>query len=179
MKKIIAIAALALSTNLNSFAESAILPDPSDTLEPIYYRPVEKSPNFPGGKEKLMAFISANTKYPEDALKLGIEGLVITRFTVNKDGSICDIEIRRSVDPLLDAEAIRVIKLMPAWEPGEMQGMKVRSKFMLPIAFRLLNKENKKPSEKKKESNPATEDEEEKNVQYVPVEVPPGFKEQR
>ncbi len=98
---------------------------------------VENKPEFPGGDAELMKFISNNIKYPVIAQENGIQGRVICQFVVNKDGSIVDINVVRSVDPSLDKEAIRVIKSMPKWKPGMQRGKAVRVKFTLPIVFRL------------------------------------------
>ena len=77
-------------------------------------------------------------KYPEEAQKLGIQGRVICQFVVNKDGSIVDVEVvRSSGDPLLDNEAIRVIRSMPKWKPGKQRGKPIRVKYTLPVNFRL------------------------------------------
>jgi len=98
---------------------------------------VENKPEFPGGDQALMKYIAENIKYPVIAQENGIQGRVICQFVVNKDGSIVDINVVRSVDPSLDKEAIRVIKSMPKWKPGKQRGKAVRVKFTLPIVFRL------------------------------------------
>jgi len=98
---------------------------------------VENKPEFPGGDAALMKYIADNIKYPVIAQENGIQGRVICQFVVNKDGSIVDINVVRSVDPSLDKEAIRVIKSMPKWKPGKQRGKAVRVKFTLPIVFRL------------------------------------------
>jgi len=98
---------------------------------------VENKPEFPGGDAALMKFISESIKYPVIAQENGIQGRVICQFVVNKDGSIVDINVVRSVDPSLDKEAVRVIKSMPKWKPGKQRGKAVRVKFTLPIVFRL------------------------------------------
>jgi len=98
---------------------------------------VENKPEFPGGDAALMKYIAESIKYPVIAQENGIQGRVICQFVVNKDGSIVDINVVRSVDPSLDKEAIRVIKSMPKWKPGKQRGKAVRVKFTLPIVFRL------------------------------------------
>ncbi|MDD2474336.1 MAG: TonB family protein [Dysgonamonadaceae bacterium] len=98
---------------------------------------VENQPEFPGGVQALMKFLGDNIKYPVEAHKNGIEGRVITSFIVNKDGSVSDIEIVRGVDPLLDAEAIRVIEMMPLWKPGTQKEEAVNVSFKMPVIFRL------------------------------------------
>lgn len=98
---------------------------------------VENKPEFPGGDAAMMKYLSENIKYPVIAQENGIQGRVICQFVVNKDGSIVDINVVRSVDPSLDKEAIRVIKSMPKWKPGMQRGKPVRVKFTLPVSFRL------------------------------------------
>lgn len=98
---------------------------------------VEEMPEYPGGMSEFMKFIAQNIKYPADALQGKVEGRVIARFVVCKDGSISDIEIMRSVSPSLDAEAVRVLKLMPKWKPGRQRGKAVPVKFTVPVTFRL------------------------------------------
>ena len=96
--------------------------------EPVF-QVVEKMPKFPGGDAECMRFLSKNIKYPTIAQENGIQGRVILQFVVNKDGSIVDVVVARSVDPYLDKEAVRVVKLMPKWEPGEQRGKPVRVKY--------------------------------------------------
>ena len=98
---------------------------------------VEQMPSFPGGKEALMKFISENVKYPKEAEEKGLQGRVVVRYIIEKDGSISEVEIAKSVNEYLDAEAIRVVNAMPKWIPGKQKGEPVRVKFTLPITFRL------------------------------------------
>lgn len=98
---------------------------------------VEEMPQFPGGQTALMKYLSENIRYPVIAQEKGIEGRVICNFIVRKDGSIADVGVVRGVDPLLDEEAVRVIKSMPKWEPGRQKGKIVDVRFTLPIVFRL------------------------------------------
>lgn len=98
---------------------------------------VEKQPEFPGGFEALIKYLDDNVRYPDEALKDAIEGKVIVRFDVNKDGSISDIAIVRSLQPLLDAEAVRVINAMPKWNPGTQRGKPIKVGFTLPVNFSL------------------------------------------
>lgn len=98
---------------------------------------VEQLPEFPGGKQELMKFISANTKYPDAAKKLGIQGNVIVQFVVTKLGKIENIKVVRGVGSGCDEEAIRVLKLSPDWIPGKQGGKPVNVMFTLPFVFRL------------------------------------------
>lgn len=98
---------------------------------------VEKMPVFPGGVNELLKFIAKNVKYPEDAVKENKQGRVIISFVIDKNGKVVDPEINRGVSPSIDAEAIRVVKSMPNWIPGEQRGQKVRVKYTLPINFNI------------------------------------------
>lgn len=98
---------------------------------------VEQMPTFPGGDAALMAYLSKAIKYPVIAEENGIQGRVICTFVVERDGSITDVKVAKSVDPSLDKEATRVIKSMPHWLPGKQNGSAVRVKFTLPVTFRL------------------------------------------
>ncbi|MEA4985799.1 hypothetical protein SDC9_38867 [bioreactor metagenome] len=103
----------------------------------VIFMVVESMPSFPGGDAALFKFLSDNIKYPVIAQESGIQGRVICQFVVNRDGSIVDIEVVRSVDRSLDAEAVRVIQSMPKWTPGKQRGKTVRVKYTLPVNFRL------------------------------------------
>ncbi len=98
---------------------------------------VEAQPEFPGGPNAMMAFISSNVMYPEIALENGIEGTVVVQFVIEKDGSITDIKVVRDPGGGLGREAERVIKEMPKWSPGRQKGEPVRVKMSAPIRFRL------------------------------------------
>lgn len=102
------------------------------------YEKVDKVPEFPGGQQALFKYLSENIKYPLVAKENGIQGRVICEFVVNADGSISDVKVVRSGgDPSLDKEAVRVIKSMPKWNPGKLNGKAVRVKFTTPVNFRL------------------------------------------
>ena len=101
------------------------------------YEQVEEMPSFPGGSNALLSFIAANLKYPVAAQENGIQGRVIVKFVVDKDGRITDVEITRSVAPSLDEEAMRIVKAMPKWKPGKLKGNCVRVKYTIPIVFGL------------------------------------------
>jgi len=103
----------------------------------VVFQVVEKMPSFPGGDAALMKYLGDNVKYPVIAQENGVQGRVICQFVVNRDGSIVDIEVVRSVDASLDKEAVRVIKSMPKWSPGQQRGKPVRVKYTLPVNFRL------------------------------------------
>ena len=98
---------------------------------------VEQMPHFPGGDAALIQFLKENIKYPEAAEKNGIQGRVICTFVVKDDGSVTNVQILRSVNNLLDNEAVRVIQAMPKWVPGKQNGEPVFVKYTLPITFKL------------------------------------------
>ena len=98
---------------------------------------VDEMPTFPGGDTAMLMFLSKNTSYPESAVIDRIQGIVLVRFVVEKDGSITGVGVARGVHPLLDAEAIRVVKSMPKWNPGVLDRNPVPVSYGLPINFRL------------------------------------------
>lgn len=104
------------------------------------YSTTEMPPSFPGGQAALMSWISSNLQYPERAQENAIQGSVIVQFVVNTDGTIEQVSILRGVDNELDNEAVRIVKGMPSWEPGKNFGMIVRSRYRLPISFKLVDK---------------------------------------
>ena len=94
-------------------------------------------PEFPGGMKELLKFLQDNLKYPENAMKNNVQGRVIVQFVVEKDGTLTEFKVARSVDPDLDAEALRVLQTMPKWKPGMQRGKIVRVKFTVPVSFKL------------------------------------------
>lgn len=104
------------------------------------YAVAEKSPQFPGGEQALLKFLTTNIKYPEIAIENKKEGRVVISFIIEKDGSISNPKVARSVDPSLDKEAMRVIMTSPKWTPGEIKGEIVRVKYTMPIMFALPGK---------------------------------------
>ena len=98
---------------------------------------VEQMPSFPGGMGALMSWLSQNIKYPVIAAENGVQGRVIVQFVVEKDGSITDVKVAKSVDPSLDKEAARVVSSMPKWTPGKQNGSAVRVKYTVPVTFKL------------------------------------------
>ena len=98
---------------------------------------VEQMPQFPGGQSALFDYLSSHIKYPVVAEENGVQGRVIVTFVVERDGSITDTKVAKSVDPSLDREAMRVVRTMPNWIPGKQNGSAVRVKFTVPVTFRL------------------------------------------
>jgi protein TonB len=98
---------------------------------------VEKMPSFPGGDLALLKYISENTRYPEISKANKIQGRVVVRFCVTSKGGISQVSILKGVDPELDAEAIRIVSSLPAFEPGFQSGKPVPVWYMVPITFTL------------------------------------------
>lgn len=107
------------------------------------YEVVEKMPAFPGGMAELMKYLRSNVRYPVEAHKAGIQGRVVVSFVVNKDGTVKDAKIVRSVDKSIDAEALRVISAMPKWLPGYQNGKAVKVRYTVPVTFRLTGESRK------------------------------------
>ena len=117
------------------------VPMPNPYIGPDYYEKlfdvVEEMPSFPGGDRKLMEYLSENIRYPEELADACIQGRVIVSFIVEKDGSISNVKVAKSLDPLLDKEAVRVVSGMPKWIPGRQNGVAVRVRYIIPVTFRL------------------------------------------
>lgn len=101
------------------------------------YIMADEMPQYPGGDVEILNFISANTEYPQGAKSAGIQGRVIVRFIVTSEGNVTDIEVLKGVDPLLDAEAKRVVGKLTGWKPGILGGKPVNVFYMVPITFTL------------------------------------------
>ena len=112
-------------------------PAPKPEVSNKVFDVVEEMPSFPGGQGALMSFLNSNIKYPVVAQENGVQGRVIVGFVVERDGSITDVKVMRSVDPSLDREAQRVVRAMPKWKPGKQNGSAVRVKYTVPVVFRL------------------------------------------
>ncbi len=110
---------------------------PKPEVENKVFDVVEQMPSFPGGQSALMSYLANNIKYPVVAQENGVQGRVVVSFVVERDGSITDVQVVRSVDPSLDREAQRVVRSMPKWIPGKQNGQAVRVKYNVPVSFRL------------------------------------------
>ena len=106
----------------------------------------DQLPEFPGGIQAMMKFLSTNIKYPVEAQKKGISGRVIVQFVIMEDGTLDQAKVIRGVDPLLDEEALRVVKSMPKWKPGMDRGEAVKVRFTAPIMFNLSRKDTLRPN---------------------------------
>lgn len=106
-------------------------------LNPLNFRIVEELPEFPGGATEFMKWLTKNLRYPSTAQLRKVEGKVVAQFIVNTDGSISDIELVTRVEPTLDREALRVLKLMPQWKAGKQDNKPCRTQVCIPIVFKL------------------------------------------
>ena len=145
---VIALALLAFANPTNKTADEPVAEAYQQANEPQdVYESVEQMPEFPGGMEEMMKFLQMNIQYPANAAKNNVEGRVILQFVVEKDGQIGDVKVARSVDPELDAEALRVVKSMPNFIPGRQDGKPVAVWYTLPINFKLQSKPQPQPQD--------------------------------
>ena len=121
----------------NDIAVATPLPAPKEEVTQKVFDVVEVMPSFPGGQGALIQYLNSHVKYPVVAQENGIQGRVTISFVVERDGSITDVKVARSVDPSLDKEAARVVSSMPRWTPGKQNGSAVRVKFNVPVVFKL------------------------------------------
>jgi TonB family protein len=104
----------------------------------IYEQPeVEEGAEFPGGQDGLVDFLAKNIKYPIECSSAGIQGKVYIEFIIEKNGKVTNVKIKREIHPLLDKEATRVVTLMPKWKPARKRSQKARSKYILPINYKI------------------------------------------
>lgn len=134
---------LVLLVCLPSFAQQK--PVEKVDSDGVYLVP-DQLPEFPGGIQAMMKFLSTNIKYPVEAQKKGISGRVIVQFVIMEDGTLDQAKVIRGVDPLLDEEALRVVKSMPKWKPGMDRGEAVKVRFTAPIMFNLSRKDTPRPN---------------------------------
>ena len=137
-----------MKTNQPETASVAV----KDTLTPdeFVFEVVEQMPEFPnGGVTGLTEYIKQNLRYPEEAKKAGTQGRVVVQFLINKNGAISDVSVLRSVDRLLDAEAVRLVRSMPKWKPGMQKGKAVTVKYTVPLSFKLMEDVKAEASDKK------------------------------
>jgi protein TonB len=101
------------------------------------YQIVEEMPQYPGGEDALMDYVSKNVVYPSEAQEKGISGRVFVGFIVEKDGSVSNVKVLRGIGGGCDEEAVRVISGLPKWKPGKQDGKPVRVSYQMPINFKL------------------------------------------
>ncbi|MBL7965614.1 MAG: TonB family protein [Prolixibacteraceae bacterium] len=129
---------LLLSSEGNQFKlENSIsqITEENDSLENDSTSIVDINPDFPGGQIALRRFIATNVRYPVEAQEKGIQGKVFVQYVIEPDGSISNVKIDKGVHPVIDAEAIRVVKLMPKWIPARQNGKPVRVSYTVPVNF--------------------------------------------
>jgi protein TonB len=135
MKRLIMMSLMATCCLTTVLAQKTVVSQKDQKEEP--FNVVEDMPAFPGGMEAMIVYLSSNIKYPADAKKQKVDGRVLVKFVVEKDGSITEVKVIKPAFPSLDAEAIRVVKAMPKWKPGYQNGQAVRVQFAMPINFSL------------------------------------------
>ncbi len=123
--------------NAESHAEAVVVEEVKPVEDNRVFESVEQEPQFPGGLAELQKYVGSHLRYPSVAQENGIQGRVVVQFVVTKTGSIGQVRVVRKVDPDLDAEAVRVVKSLPKFVPGKMNGNPVNVWFTLPVQFRL------------------------------------------
>ncbi|MCK4661786.1 MAG: energy transducer TonB [Bacteroidales bacterium] len=114
------------------------IPDDEEILDDQIFLIVEEMPEFPGGNNEMLKYLAKETKFNPIAVESYISGKVFVSFVIDKKGYVTDVKILRGIDPLLDNEALRVVKSMPRWKPGKQRGRLVKVAFSVPINF-ILN----------------------------------------
>ena len=137
---VIALALLAFANQKTETAKLVVVADQQAEVSQDVYKSVEQMPQFPGGEAALMKYLMQNIQYPVNAAKNDIEGRVIVQFVIEKDGQIGEVKVVSSVDPELDAEAVRVVKALPKFTPGRQDGKAVAVWYTLPVMFKLQSK---------------------------------------
>ena len=132
-------AGMAALTGCGKEAELLVAPVPMEQKNEIktFGDVVEQMPMFPGGQKALMEYLAANVQYPESMGDTCAQGRVVVSFVVERNGSIAEPKVVKSVHPALDEEALRVVNAMPKWIPGSQNGERVRTRYTIPITFKL------------------------------------------
>lgn len=125
-------------TELKTTEEDEVRPDINkEELDAMDLKVVEQLPEFPGGAVALMKWLTKNLRYPQNARQRKVQGRVVTQFIVNTDGSLSDLKVVESAEPSLDREALRVLRMMPAWKAGKVDEKPCRTMVCIPIVFKL------------------------------------------
>lgn len=122
---------------LNAKLSAALPPIPVASEQPLNFRIVQQMPEFPGGGSAFIQWLTHQLRYPPLAQSQRIQGRVVVSFIVNKDGSIVDVKLEKSVNALLDREALRVIRMMPRWKPGVHNNQPCRTMVAVPVVFKI------------------------------------------
>jgi len=144
LKKYILILSAIFAFTFVSFANESPTLSQENKESKVFFA-IDKAPEFPGGFQALMRFLSDNIQYPAEArTRRNIQqGRVIVQFVIDETGKVVEVKVIESVSPALDREAVRVVESMPNWTPGKHEGEKVRVKYTLPINFR-INERNRR-----------------------------------
>ena len=126
-----------LSESTESASSEQVVTAEASAVGDEVFDVVDQMPEFVGGASSLRSYISQNVRYPAIAEENGVQGTVVVKFVVERDGTVTSVQVARSVDPSLDKEAVRVVKGMPRWIPGKKNGQPVRVSYTIPVSFRL------------------------------------------
>lgn len=129
---------------------SAFAQQPAKTDSAKVFSLLEQKPQFPGGDTEMFRFLAYNIRYPAKAVAEGVTGLIVVSFMVDSAGTITDAKIIKSLSPETDAEALRVIGLMPIWVPAKLNGKPVSVHYNLPVRFSIDGRKGKKEKQKEK-----------------------------
>ncbi len=158
------------SKEVKQFDTQDVNEDENNVDGEVFYV-VEEMPQFPGGELGLRKFIAMNVKYPQEARENNVQGKIYVRFIVTKTGDVDSVTVVRGVDPVLDDEAVRVIKTLPKWTPGKQKGVPVNVYYTVPINFVLQSEENNHAVTAINASNPDTNSEiEDKAINVITFE---------
>ena len=135
------IAEMPENTELQEIPEDPDQPEQAEVVdmydEPVDIRVVEDLPQFPGGAAEFMKWLTKNLKYPTTAQNQRVKGRVVAEFIINKDGSVSDLQLVEHLNLACDNEVLRVLRMMPKWEPGVMNAKPCRTKVCIPVVFNL------------------------------------------
>lgn len=141
MKRFLFSLSILLAACINSFAHANNEGDsPNDNSQIYNLAMVEILPEFPGGSTEMYKWIAEHIIYPAQAIDEGIQGKVIVDFVISENGDIENVRVLRAKHPALDKEAVRVIKSMPKWRPGQINGKNVKTSYLVPVTFKLPQK---------------------------------------
>jgi protein TonB len=125
-------------TELKTTEEDEVRPEINkEELDALDQKVVEQLPEFPGGPVAMMKWLTKNLRYPSNARARKVQGRVVTQFIVNADGTLSDLKVVESAEPSLDSEALRVLRMMPAWKAGQVDNKPCRTMVCIPIVFKL------------------------------------------
>ena len=135
-----------LKASMHAQSDSSMVSSSNDNVadEEMDFTIVEEMPEFPGGQQALFAYLGSNISYPDEAIRKGVEGVVYVAFTVEKDGSVNDVDIVRGIGAGCDEEVVRLVRSMPAWKPGTQKGTPVSVRYNMPVKFTLRGGKKKR-----------------------------------